>query len=608
MLYRYLFFLLIFGLPLNSLAGAINYDSLLVIAQNSDDRADFIIIESVIRTEENEYSTAAAKELIIYCSSRTKELNFEFLHGQFRFHESIINTVHGDIGVAMQMVNESLVIFSKYHTIEAARCYNTMGSMTAGQGDYETALEYLNKADLICEHFKEAPRYSYMHCDNLLVTAYIYILAEDYENAIIYMEQCLDLGLKIGYDLSVNSCYLNFADVYRLQKKFPEALEMAERSIDLSHEAGALNLACVGQYRKGQIYYDMGKPDSSLYYYYNAETIGLEQNINSRLLGIYKACTQIYTEKKDFKKASEYQARYINLSAEVAAQDRDSRLEMMNIKFKVDEKISQINTLALENDYEADRNKLLTIAIVITVAASVLLIFIIILIFNRYRLNRKIQIERQQKEMSHHQLTSLKSQMNPHFTFNALNSIQDLILKEDSEESYNYIAKFADLIRKTLNHSSQEFIEIEDEMASLQLYLELEKLRFDNDLTIEFETNGISKVLIPPLLIQPFIENSIKHGLFHKEGPKHLRVQFKLKEDLICTISDNGIGREASQEIQKRRIKSHTSFAVDSIEQRFKLLRQIYGNNLGVTYIDLKSDHKAAGTTVVISLPFKKAD
>ncbi|MFT5819013.1 MAG: two-component system LytT family sensor kinase [Crocinitomix sp.] len=602
---RLILFLYILAFSLNSLASTINYDSLLVIARNADDRQAFKVIESLIRTEENEYSTSSGKELIIYCSSRTKELNFEFLHGQFRFHESIINTVHGDIGVAMKMANESLIIFSKYHTIEAARCYNTMGSMTAGLGNYETALEYLRKADLICEHFKEAPRYSYMHCDNLLVTAYIYILAKDYDNAIIYMEQCLDLGQKIGYNLSVNSCYLNFSDVYRLQHKYPEAIEMAERSILLSNDSGASNLACVGQYRKGQIFYDMGEHDSSLYYYHNAEEIGIKQNINLRLLGIYKACTQIYTEEKQFDKASEYQARYINLSAEVAAQDRDSRLEMLQIKFNVDEKISQINSLALENDFETDRNKLLTIAIVITVAAFVLLIFIIILIFNRYRLNRKIQIERQQKEMSHHQMTSLKSQMNPHFTFNALNSIQDLILKEDTEESYNYIAKFADLIRNTLNHSSQEFIDIEDEITSLQLYLELEKLRFDNDLTIEFESIGINHILIPPLLIQPFIENSIKHGLFHKEGPKHLRVQFKLKEDLICTISDNGIGREASQEIQKRRIKNHTSFALNSIEERFKLLRQVYGNNLGVTYIDLKSDLKATGTTVVISLPFK---
>ncbi|MDG1916160.1 MAG: histidine kinase [Crocinitomix sp.] len=278
---------------------------------------------------------------------------------------------------------------------------------------------------------------------------------------------------------------------------------------------------------------------------------------------------------------------------------------MMQIKFKVDEKISQINSLALEKDYEAEQNKLLTIAIIITVAAFVLLIFIITLIFNRYRLNRKIQNERQQKAMSMHQLTSLKSQMNLHFTFNALNSMQDLILKENTEKSYSYIAKFADLIRKTLNHSSQEFIEIEDEFASLQLYLELEKLRFDSGLSIEFDTNDISDIMIPPLLIQPFIENSIKHGLFHKDGGKRLRVSFKLKNDLICTISDNGIGRKASQEIQERRIKNHKSFAVNSIQGRFKLLRQIYGDNLGITYIDLVTNQEASGTTVVICLPYK---
>lgn len=603
---RFLFFLSLISFNHNIHAKKNNYDSLLTIAQNSSNRADFISIENIVRTEENEYSTAIAKELIIYCASRTKELNYEFLHAQFTFQESIIHTTQGDIGAGMKMAQESLLIFSKYHTLEAARCYNTMGSMTAGLGDYKTALEYVEKADLICDHFKDEDRYPFMRCDNLLVKAYIYILSKDYDNAIFYMEQCLELGEEIGYDLTVNSCYLNFADVYRLQKKFPEALEMAEQSIALSTNAEAKNLLCVGNYRKGQIYFDMGETDSSLYYYQISEKIGVQQNINLRLLGIYKASTQIYTVKNDFKKASEYQAKYIDLSAEVAAKERDSRLEMMQIKFSVDEKTSQINSLALENKYEAEQNKLLTIAIVITVTASVLLIFIIILIFNRYRLNRRIQNERLQKQISMHQLTSLKSQMNPHFTFNALNSIQDLILKEDKEESYSYIAKFADLIRNTLNHSSKEFIEIEDEFASLQLYLELEKLRFDNDLTIEFETNGIKTIKIPPLLIQPFIENSIKHGLFHKEGGKNLRVSFKIKNDLICTISDNGIGRKASQEIQKRRIQNHKSFAVNSIEERFKLLRQIYGSNLGVTYIDLETEQEASGTTVVICLPFKR--
>ena len=137
------------------------------------------------------------------------------------------------------------------------------------------------------------------------------------------------------------------------------------------------------------------------------------------------------------------------------------------------------------------------------------------------------------------------------------------------------------------------------------MYLELEKLRFDSGLSIEFDTNDISDIMIPPLLIQPFIENSIKHGLFHKDGGKRLRVSFKLKNDLICTISDNGIGRKASQEIQERRIKNHKSFAVNSIQGRFKLLRQIYGDNLGITYIGLVTNQEASGTTVVICLPYK---
>ncbi len=158
----YLFFIFLFGFSQHLLAESINYDSLLIVAQSTDDRDVFRSIEETIRSEENEYSLPAAIELIVYCSSRTKVLNYEFLHGEFKFQESTIHVYHGNIGAGMKMAQEALTIFSKYHTLEAARSYKTMGSMTAGLGDYKTALEYLKKADLICERFKDAPRYAYM--------------------------------------------------------------------------------------------------------------------------------------------------------------------------------------------------------------------------------------------------------------------------------------------------------------------------------------------------------------------------------------------------------------------------------------------------------------
>ena len=321
---------------------------------------------------------------------------------------------------------------------------------------------------------------------------------------------------------------------------------------------------------------------------------------------IYKSLARLYKSQGDLDNAFVYQEKYIIAFEEQKIKEKQEQLEMLQVKFKMNEKNAIIANLALEKAHEEAQKNLLKLGIFVTAAVIIILILIILLIYNRNRLRRKIESEKLERAVSSYQLTALKSQMNPHFIFNALNSIQDLILKEKTEESYKYINTFADLVRKTLNHSSQEFIDIEDEFASIQVYLELENLRFKEGLEIEFETNSISEISIPPLLIQPFIENSIKHGLFHKKGLKRLRISFQLKDELICIISDNGIGRKNSQIIQSRREKSHPSFATESIAGRFDILKKIYGKQVGITYIDLESDGESNGTTVILNLPFRQ--
>ena len=121
--------------------------------------------------------------------------------------------------------------------------------------------------------------------------------------------------------------------------------------------------------------------------------------------------------------------------------------------------------------------------------------------------------------------------MNPHFIFNAINSIQDLILKEDIDNSYSYIIKFSKLVRQTLNFSDKEFIEIEEETDLIETYLELEKLRFlDGDFEYSINITNCTDIMVPPMLIQPIVENAIKHGLLHKDGKKILSIEF-IKEE-----------------------------------------------------------------------------
>lgn len=195
--------------------------------------------------------------------------------------------------------------------------------------------------------------------------------------------------------------------------------------------------------------------------------------------------------------------------------------------------------------------------------------------------------------------------MNPHFIFNALNSIQDLILKKDTDASYDYIVLFAELIRNTLSYSNQDFIPIEKELAFLKVYLKLEKLRFGKDFRYNISFNGKENLDVPSLLIQPFIENSLVHGLLHKKGEKKLDIVFSFVDDILqCVITDNGIGREKASEIGERQGNHHESFALSAIEKRLNIFKKSYNKNVGYIIEDLYENKIAKGTRIVLTMPF----
>jgi ligand-binding sensor domain-containing protein len=207
------------------------------------------------------------------------------------------------------------------------------------------------------------------------------------------------------------------------------------------------------------------------------------------------------------------------------------------------------------------------------------------------------------------QLSALKAQMNPHFIFNVLNSIQEIILLNDKKQANSYLGKFADLMRLILDQSNKVAISLEDELRSLKLYLELEALRFEENFKYEIQVTDMLytyNINIPAMLIQPYVENAIKHGLMHKHGEKNLVLSFSLfnENTLLCVITDNGIGRRRSYEINRMREKKHTSFATGATQRRLELLNQGRAQTITASFIDLMDDHgNDCGTKVQLYIP-----
>jgi len=239
---------------------------------------------------------------------------------------------------------------------------------------------------------------------------------------------------------------------------------------------------------------------------------------------------------------------------------------------------------------------------------SIISLLIMAFIFQsriRY-LRKRNEIE---KRLIHSQLSALKAQMNPHFMYNALNSIQALILKQDIKNSNLYLSKFSNLMRKVLDASGKDTISLQEESEILLLYLDLEKLRFGDEFNYRIHVDSEIdpyQVSIPSMILQLFVENALKHGLLHKKGEKIIDIDFtRMEKNLLCTIRDNGIGRVRSKEIKDRINSGHRSFATDATEKRVELLNSYAHGEYQVEVLDLYNDDSSIGTEVRIKIPFQ---
>lgn len=237
----------------------------------------------------------------------------------------------------------------------------------------------------------------------------------------------------------------------------------------------------------------------------------------------------------------------------------------------------------------------------------------LILFFFRKRIKSikyKAEIKQQIAEL---EAKAIRAQMNPHFIFNSLNAIQETIVLNDFDTSYQYLSKFSKLLRQVLNNSEKNLIPFRDEIEVTQLYLELESLRCKHSFVYEInidENIDTEIVMFPSLMLQPFIENAIWHGLMHKEGEKKLNISFKLQQEFInCIIEDNGIGIEKAAVIKKQKLGAQyfESKGTSLTRQRILLLKKSGIFNAGLKVTDVKNNmEESIGTKVEIRIPLIK--
>lgn len=259
---------------------------------------------------------------------------------------------------------------------------------------------------------------------------------------------------------------------------------------------------------------------------------------------------------------------------------------------------SDISFIQLDVEYPVWQRWWFLISAIMVLAGVILVLFRLRIAFIQRRTDLK-------SNMYKSQLVAIKSQMNPHFIFNTLNSLQDLILKQDVKKANYFLSKYADLMRSILQTSGLNEIELAEEITMLTNYLELEKLRFGDEFNYSIrclDGLDVNSIHVPPMLIQPFVENAIKHGLLHKKGRKELSIRFIITDYLVCEIEDNGIGVTKSMEINQRRKREHQSFATSATAERMQLLSKYYQREYSFELIELRNEQEVRGTLVKVKI------
>jgi len=415
------------------------------------------------------------------------------------------------------------------------------------------------------------------------------------------VRKSLSVSAKSKDTLSMASSLTLLGWNFYLEKMYDSSVFYYEKSLKYSLPLNLYVTSANSFGNLGTIYSDLGKPERAIGYYRKGIDQAKIVNDNFELWWIYRDMSNMYLQLTDTSNAYRNYVQYKKYYDIWIAKGNTEGLADARIRYEADNQKKEVELLSLR----LKNNRLLNYGfagfILLTAAIGLLL-------FRGSKLKNKRRLSEMNRKISEITQANLRQQINPHFIFNTLNSIQYYMYQHDKLATNNYLTKFSSLMRKVLDNSQHTSVPLNDELSALNLYLELESIRFKDKFEYKITTDDEIDPLmhkVPTMLIQPYVENSISHGLMPKEGKGSVNIDLKLKEDhILCVIEDNGIGREAAKERNLKREENHNSLGTKITKSRLDLVNELYGTSLQTIYTDLKDEKgEPAGTRVEIHIP-----
>ncbi len=405
-----------------------------------------------------------------------------------------------------------------------------------------------------------------------------------------YYDTLMNISRKTNYINGIKVALNSRAQLYKIQGQPAKALQLMLASDKYPTENPFYRIS--SNNAKAELYLQTKQYKKALRL--------LKENISRPVMGNYadekfrtlQLLYKVNTELAYYKEAFRWNDSLRNFENFLRDKDVRAKIAELETKYQTEKKEHTIKLLKVKNEIYKQWIRLFLLLIFILIVAIVFGIFVA----------RMVRLKTQLRE-NNLQQQLLRSQMNPHFIFNALSSIRNMIRTQKTKEADFYLGEFASITRLVLEYSREESIPLEKELKVLQSYIELEKLRLENH--FEYKINladdlDTEFIRIPPMAIQPFVENAIKHGLKEKEEKGLLQLTIEDMGDVLkVVIEDNGIGIEHSQQ---KVHKQHRSLAMEIFEMRRMLMQKRYKKKLYIRFIDLKREGKS-GTRVIMHLP-----
>ena len=578
-----------------SLAQQNKIDSLLYLLKtDKEDTAKAIHLNNLCSEYINigEYNTASH-----YTNSALElERKLNFPKGMSRSYSNLGNIYYrqGNFDKALENHFVALKIMEEMgYNDGVSAAYNNIGIIFFEQGNFDKALENYFLSLKFATDFggKKGIAAAYNNIGN------IYFSQENFDKALENHLTSLKMRNEINDKNGIAASYNNIGNIYYRKKDFDKALENYFASLVIRQEIEDKNGIAASYNNIGEIYTEENNSAEAIVWLKKGLVMSREIGAKDLVKEIYNSLSNAFEKINDYKNALYYKNLFVQIKDSIFNESSGKRIAEMQTKYETEKKEREI---AVKQLLVEKRNKQIFAVIVI----AILLLLIIGLLIWQNKL-RTIQ------KTTEFQQRFLRLQMNPHFLFNSLGAIQNYLFENRPDDAAVYIAKFADLMRHILESSQSEFVLMERELEILENYLQLQQLRFNKSFDYIITTDpsiDIRFLCIPPMLAQPFIENSIQHGFTKKSSGGHINIRFKKSSEKKITVEiiDNGEGISSS----KQKEKKHKSMAMAITKERLYLLNKQKFNKTHFEIIDLEKTETSAqtGTKIIFEVPYKIID